>query len=393
VTNILIKIKTLLVEKRFLKAVKNKIYPYLKGFFLLFLSNSKKIKIFLPKKNSIDRTDILLAERIFNSYKLMKSDQKNKPDFYKPSSLWQNHIDKDFDFLKKSFEANNLDDFLFFLQNFGNWEKYLGIENQDLIKRYSRNIFLKKFLSDEMFYGQYQIWKYFTKEQPNKSNSLNMPNFGNQNGAFIDNNFVVLGSFFNEIYSNIVTKLLNTHEHNTIVDIGGGYGKLGYYVLKNLNKSTFIDFDIPEVLVLASYYLSKSFPDKKNFFYGEKEFNSENLKNYELIFLPPWEIEKIKDDTVDVVMNKNSLGEMKSNTVYNYIDHIHRISKYFFSMNHEFFRNEFDDGTTSLINKEFNIKGKFKELIRYPDIGHMSYKNNKIDLDSDIFFYILEKKK
>ena len=51
-TNILIKIKTLLVEKRFLKAVKNKIYPYLKGFFLLFLSNSKKIKIFLPKKNS-----------------------------------------------------------------------------------------------------------------------------------------------------------------------------------------------------------------------------------------------------------------------------------------------------------------------------------------------------
>ena len=82
---------------------------------------------------------------------------------------------------------------------------------------------------------------------------------------------------------------------------------------------------------------------------------------------------------------------MEPDTAYNYIDQIHRISKYFFSSNHEYFRNNFDNEKKSLINSEYNKKGKFKELIRYPDFGHLTYENDKIDLDSDIFFYIFKK--
>ena len=61
-------------------------------------------------------------------------------------------------------------------------------------------------------------------------------------------------------------------------------------------------------------------------------------------------------------------------------------------MNHEYFRNHFTDGKKSLINKEYNLDGKFKELIRYPDLGHLTYENNKIDFDKNTFFYIYEKK-
>jgi hypothetical protein len=92
-----------------------------------------------------------------------------------------------------------------------------------------------------------------------------------------------------------------------------------------------------------------------------------------------------------MTINKNSLGEMNPKTVKNYLKNIHKISKYFFSMNHEFFRNKFSENNYSLINKEFNLDNNFKELIRYPDISYLAYKNNKIDLDSDIFFYIYEK--
>ena len=83
---------------------------------------------------------------------------------------------------------------------------------------------------------------------------------------------------------------------------------------------------------------------------------------------------------------------MKPESAKNYLNHIFRISKYFFSMNHETFRNKFDDGTFSLINKEFHANGKFKQLIRYPDLSHLTYENNKLNLESDIFFYIYEKK-
>ena len=34
----------------------------------------------------------------------MKSEQESKSSLYKASSMWQNHIDKDFSFLKESYE-------------------------------------------------------------------------------------------------------------------------------------------------------------------------------------------------------------------------------------------------------------------------------------------------
>ena len=98
-------------------------------------------------------------------------------------------------------------------------------------------------------------------------------------------------------------------------------------------------------MTLASYYLSKCFPDK-NFFYGEDEFN-DNVKNdFDLIFLPPWEMEKL-DTNSNLAINKNSLGEMDPESGKNCLKHIHRTSKYFFSMNHEYYRNHFNDGKKS----------------------------------------------
>tara|TARA_B100001175_G_scaffold281939_1_gene260663 strand:+ start:1024 stop:2202 length:1179 start_codon:yes stop_codon:yes gene_type:complete len=390
--NIFYKIKVSIIEKRFLKTIIKKIYPYLKGLLFTLLIKENKFKIISPKKNIIDKSDIELAKRIFDSYKAMKSYQKNVHRFYKPSSMWQKHIDSDFAFMKKSLEENNIDNFLFFLQNFGNWDTCLGIEHQLLIKNYSKNPLLKKFLSNELFQGQREVWSYYNQKKREFSN-LNFPRIGNQNGAEVENNFLVYGSFFSSIHADIIDKYLKNDNHNIIADLGGGYGKLAYYVLKNQNKFTYIDFDIPETLVLASYFITKSFPNKKPFIFGEEEFKNDFIKNYDLIFLPNWEIEKIKPNSFDIFMNKNSLGEMEPDSAHNYINHIHRTSKYFFSINHEFLRNKFDNGQSSLLNKEYNINNQFKELIRYPDLGHLIYENNQtINLDSDIFFYIFEKK-
>ena len=250
-------------------------------------------------------------------------------------------------------------------------------------------VYLKRFLKDQIFQGQYKLWKYIN--QDDDYSNLNFPRYGNQNGAFIGDSFVVIGSFFNHIYAKILANFLNKNKKNLIIDLGGGYGKLGYYILKNTKNSTFIDFDIPETLVLASYYLSKCYPNKKNFFYGEENFNAKTPLNYDLVFLPPWEIEKIENNSIQLTINKNSLGEMEPDTAKNYLNHIHRISKYFFSMNHESFRNKFENGKKSLINREYNEHGVFKELFRYPDLGHLTYENNKINLENDIFLYLYEK--
>ena len=125
--------------------------------------------------------------------------------------------------------------------------------------------------------------------------------------------------------------------------------------------------------------------------YGDESFSKDLISNYDLIFLPNWEIEKIQDNSIDMFINKNSLGEIDPDSAKNYISNIHRTSKYFFSMNHEFIRNEFEDGKYSLVNEEFNIGNKFKILIRYPDLAHLFYESNKIDFDQDIYFYIYKR--
>ena len=385
-----LKIKKLIDEKRFFKTIKKKLYPYLKGFLSFFSKEKNNIKIYTSKNKKVDKQDMALAKRIFNSFKLIKEEQKTKNQIYKASLMWQDHIDKDFDYLIESYKKNDVEQFLYFLQNFGNWHKYLGIESQNIIQKYSKNLLLKNFLKSEIFGGQLELWKFFNKDK--NLNEIEMPKYGNQIGALIDGKFTVIGSFLNDIYAKILLKNLQGN-NNTILELGGGYGKFAYYIIKRLEKFTYIDFDIPETLSLASFFLSKCFPDKSNFFYGEENFNSSIINNYDLIFLPPWEIENIETDSVDLSINKNSLGEIEANAAKNYIKHIHRTSKYFFSMNHEYFRNNFENGKQSLVNQEYNKDGKFKELIRYPDLGHLIYENNKLDFDNNIFFYIYEKKK
>ena len=91
-----------------------------------------------------------------------------------------------------------------------------------------------------------------------------------------------LENHFSE-YSKFIQDIATIKNNSKILEIGGGYGKLAYYLLKNISNYTYIDLDIPETLTLASYFLSKSFPNKKNLFYGERKFNSNIINEYELM--------------------------------------------------------------------------------------------------------------
>ncbi len=70
--NFLLKFKKILSEKRLIKTLKKKLYPYLKGFFYFFSLKKSRIDIFVSKVATIDKTDLPLAHRIFSAFKLMK---------------------------------------------------------------------------------------------------------------------------------------------------------------------------------------------------------------------------------------------------------------------------------------------------------------------------------
>ena len=375
-------------EKTLIKKIITKIKPYFYGMLLVILNKSKKnIKLHTPKIIEVNTLDSHLASRIFASYKKMKSDQKKTLGLFKPSAMWQLLIDRDYKILKESVETNDLNKFMFFLSNFGNWKDYLAIENNLLIKEYSKNFFLRKYLLNVVFGKQLELWKYFNNYKKDTS-ALNAPIHGNQIGAYIDNNFVVIGSFSNEIIASMLNNLICKLKRPVVSDLGGGYGKLAFYTLKEHKNFCFIDFDLPETLCLAAYYLMKTWPEKKTLLYGEEEYSQEKNNSYDLIFLPSFEITKLTNNSIDLFINKNSLGEMNPDAVNNYLKYICKSTNYFFHMNHDINRNIFQDGVKGLLGYEYPVdKKKFDLIFRYPAVEHPVYLG-ELDLDNDIFMYL-----
>ena len=367
------------------------INAYVAGIFKLLFKEKNFVEIIIkdPKKIEPSHSEKVFYERLFIFYRNMKIKEINNPEIIKPSSLWQNHINNDYKFLIDSFKENNLENFSFFLNNFGNWNNYLGIEHNTLLKRYSKNFILKSYLKNEIFLKHYKIWKDFGYEKKDL-NKISTPEFGNQLGAYIDGNFVTIGSFFNQIISKILLEHIKHKSKPIICDLGGGYGKLGYFLIKNFEDSCFIDFDIPEVLVLAAYYLMSSFPNKKTLLFGEKEFEKKDSENFDLIFMPSAEITKMSENSVDLFVNKNSLGEMRSDTAKFYIEKINYCSKIFFHMNHNRIRNVFDNKDKSLISSEYPIDmKKFDLVFDYPDLSHFIY-TGRYDSNNDIFMKLFK---
>jgi hypothetical protein len=103
-------------------------------------------------------------------------------------------------------------------------------------------------------------------------------------------------------------------------------------------------------------------------------------------------IEKLKDNSIDLFLNKNSLGEMKPDLATHFINNICRATNFFFHMNHENTKNIFEKNIRSLINSEYPVNNKkLKLLFRYPDLGHLLYTGKLDFVNSDIFMYLYKK--
>jgi hypothetical protein len=393
-SNIVSKIKNTYQEKRLGSIVKSRLKPHLQGVKHIFSNPAdNQIMLHCPEyvEPAKDSAEIEIVGRIFQSFKKMKVRQQSVSDLYIPSSMWQAQLDQSYFNLAKGLKLNDLDEFHFFLANFGAWKTYPGIESTTLIRQNMTTVFGRKYLENVIFYKNLKIWQWVYNNRK-KISSLSYPTHGNQCGAYIDNNFVGPGAFFNEIYGSILNGLVDKIERPIIADLGAGYGKLAYFTLDKMENSCFIDFDLPETLCLAAYFLMKTWPNKKTLLFGEAEYSEQQHEQYDLIFMPSFEMENLGQRSVDLFINKNSLGEMTREAAANYVNLIVDSTRYFFHMNHDNFPNRYLDTSLGLLGYEYPVpEDKFKLLFRYPDIGHILHKGG-LDFDMDIFFYLYERR-
>jgi len=370
-------------------AIARRLSPY--GYGLRYLlRRSPSIRLHLPPYQQPDVEDRALVGRIMDAYRRAKEAEAGQPAVYRPASIWREQLGLAYSAITEGARDNDLDKFHHFLANFGSWKVYHGVENTTLLQKYAGNPITRRYLEHVVFRQRLDRWARFNNGRKPTS-ALSYPMHGNQSGAYIDGQFVGAGSFFVEIYGSILSGILSDYDRPVVAELGGGYGKFAYFICRNRPVCTYIDFDLPETLCLATYYFMKVYPEKRFLLYGEAPYASSRHDEYDAIFMPQFEIEKLEPKSVDLFVNKNSLGEMDREAVDRYLGFACNASRYIFHLNHERYPNIYEDGARGYLGFEYPIPEKqFKLLFRYPDLDYLGDAFRAESMD--IFLYLYERR-
>ena len=109
----------------------------------------------------------------------------------------------------------------------------------------------------------------------------------------------------------------------TILELGGGYGRNAFVVLRLHPEIKYVVADIPPALWVAERYLSSLFPDKRIFRYRDFhkfEDVADEYENAQIVFLLSTQLAAIPPHYIDLVINISSLHEMRKDQVAYYFD-------------------------------------------------------------------------
>jgi putative sugar O-methyltransferase len=117
-------------------------------------------------------------------------------------------------------------------------------------------------------------------------------------------------------------------------ELGCGAGEMAILTKRMYSDVKYVCFDLPETLMVSSYNVLMSFPDKKiglfTDFMQAGNISKNDIQKYDIIMLPNWCIEWIESGAFDLFINIGSLSEMDLPIIDNYIRNIERICKGFF---------------------------------------------------------------
>lgn len=167
-------------------------------------------------------------------------------------------------------------------------------------------------------------------ESKYKYSFLDTPKIGSPFGLNIEGYKILPDSarhlFFAEKVKNLAYK--NKNKDN-VLEIGGGYGGLIYFLKKLNYKETYFNIDIPESLYVCYYYLRKNNINCE-FLTGKKAIKKDT------VYLIPSSVYKdvVKNINFNIFFNSASLSEMDKEVCFGYLKMVNKKRpKYIFHCN------------------------------------------------------------
>ena len=314
----------------------------LTGFsIVIYIFKYRKVKAipsvrkgFKDHRSAIVNNDpkyIAIFRRLVDFYKKVKTQQEDIEGTYRTGKMWQSFIDLEFEDLITALRNNNIMELQKLLENFSRegFTRNVGI-GHDYGEMKKNPLYKYQYVNSwHEFYGVYTGLF-------GRNLNMSFPLVGNPTGLSHDGQIISLDVFRYHYYAEEVLSLLQDVKNPVFCEIGSGMGGQAYKIISNSKgKITCILLDIPEVLVIASYFLMTALPQKKFLLFGEDRLNPSHLDKYDIILMPNFMLPRLKDNSVDLFFNSCSFSEMEKVTVEEYIIQIERICrKYLFHINH-----------------------------------------------------------
>jgi putative sugar O-methyltransferase len=196
---------------------------------------------------------------------------------------------------------------------YGMAKEYFGGQIKDIHRRFYLSHVLCRF-----DYWMEQTNRQFTLRD------LKGPGVGNPFGVVIDGTHISIGSEYAHSCAQQIRSLLGA-ENPVVAEVGGGFGGMAYYLLRDLQGVTYLDFDVPESIALATYYLMKSFPTLKFLLYGEEDLSA--IVQADVVLLPVFELAKMPSQSVDLTFSSHAMSDVSPEAMTEYLRNIDRMTQ------------------------------------------------------------------
>ncbi|NYF88353.1 putative sugar O-methyltransferase [Tunturiibacter empetritectus] len=272
-------------------------------------------------------SDRPLLQRICRAYSLAMSQEQVTPRKYDPTPWWQQHRYHTLESVMRALASHDLDTLQKMYENFFRDDCSTGLLPVQRVKNnYFGHIiadfYCRLYLVDALYRLDY--WKAETSGSYTVGD-LAGPATGNPFGVALEDTLVRVGSEYQHYCAQRIARLL--HGHATIAEIGGGFGGMAYYLLRDRPGTTYIDFDVPESISLTSYYLLKNFPHLKTVLYGEAELTFDTIRQADVILMPLFELAHLPNNIVDLSFSSHAMSDLAPEVMPEYLCDIARTTR------------------------------------------------------------------
>jgi putative sugar O-methyltransferase len=281
--------------------------------------------------NRIDESsgDADLLERICSAYIRAVKQQERAPEAYQASEWWQQVRQRSLGRVIQALLTRDVDSLRRMYRNFyrdpcsagllgapnGLSKAYFGGKIKDVDRRF--------YLSHVLY--RFDYWSAQTDGRF-ALRDLAGPGVGNPFGVRINGTHISVGAEYAHYCAHRIDDLLDS-ETPTVAEVGGGFGGMAYYLLRDRPTVAYLDFDNPENIALSSYYLMKAFPSLKFLLYGEEALTKNAIARANVVLMPAFELESMPAESVDIAFSSLSMSDLSSETMIEYLKNIDQMTR------------------------------------------------------------------